>query len=241
MGSSYYQFCPVAKAMELLDERWTLLVIRELLSGSHHFNELRRGLPRMSPTLLSKRLHRLVRAGVLERRTGGAGGAGVEYVLTEAGHELRPVIEALGAWGVRWIGELGDRDLDPKLLMWDMRRNVDRSRLPTGRTVIEFAFRDVPAGARRWWMVISPADVDVCDTDPGYPVTVSVSASLRRLVEVWRGDVGWYDAIRSGGVEVSGPQALRRALPGWFSLPRVASVPRPHGLRRAMAASASGG
>jgi len=215
--------------MELLDERWTLLVIRELLSGSRRFNELRRGLPRMSPTLLSKRLHQLARAGVLERRTEGADGAGVEYVLTEAGHELRPVIEALGAWGTRWIGELGDRDLDPKLLLWDMRRNVERRALLPGRTVIEFTFPDVPAGTRhRWWMVITQDEVDVCDADPGYPIAVSVTASLRRMVQVWRGDLGWYDAIRSGGLEVSGPQVLRRALPGWFSLSPFASVPRPH-------------
>jgi DNA-binding HxlR family transcriptional regulator len=244
VGSSYYQFCPVAKAMELLDERWTLLVIRELLSGSRRFNELRRGLPRMSPALLSKRLHQLARAGVLERRTEGADGAGVEYVLTEAGHELRPVIEALGAWGTRWIGELGDRDLDPKLLLWDMRRNVERRALPPGRTVIEFTFPDAAAGTRHWWMVITPDEVDVCDADPGHPVAVSVTASLRRMVEVWRGDLGWYDAIRSGGLEVYGPQALRRALPGWFSRSPFASVPRPqahHQPRPAVATSVSDG
>src|SRR4051794_35768137 len=117
MGASYGQFCPVAKAMELLDERWTLLVIRELMTGSERFNELRRGVPRMSPTLLSRRLQQLTRVGVIERRTDGDD---VRYVLTEAGAELRPVVEALGTWGIRWIGELGDRDLDPKLLLWDM-------------------------------------------------------------------------------------------------------------------------
>jgi DNA-binding HxlR family transcriptional regulator len=123
-GSSYHQFCPVAKAMELLDERWTLLVIRELVMGSRRFNDLRRGLPRMSPTLLSTRLQQLVRAGVVVRRPDGSQ---VEYVLTQAGHELRPVVEALGAWGTRWIGHLGDEDLDPKLLLWDMHRSVDHT------------------------------------------------------------------------------------------------------------------
>ncbi|MGH3283102.1 MAG: winged helix-turn-helix transcriptional regulator, partial [Streptosporangiaceae bacterium] len=103
MGAPYYQFCPVSKAMELLDERWTLLVLRELLVGSEHFNDLRRGLPRMSPSLLSKRLRQLVRAGIVERS--GDGGE-VRYVPTSAGQELRPIIEALGAWGTRWIGEL---------------------------------------------------------------------------------------------------------------------------------------
>jgi DNA-binding HxlR family transcriptional regulator len=152
MGAPYHQFCPVAKAMELLDERWTLLVVRELLLGSRRFNELRRGVPRMSPALLSKRLHELVVAGLVERRTDD-GGAG--YVLTPAGEELRPVVEALGAWGMRWMGRLGDHDLDPKLLLWDMHRNVDRSATPAGRTVVQFRFPDVVARARSWWLVIS--------------------------------------------------------------------------------------
>ncbi len=224
MGSGYYQFCPVAKAMELLDERWTLLIVRELVSGSQQFNDLRRGLPRMSPSLLSKRLQQLARAGIVERR---AEGSDVRYVLTPAGQELRPVVEALGTWGVRWIGELGDEDLDPKLLLWDMRRNIDHAAVPGGRTVVRFSFPDAPAKARDWWMVITADDADVCDVDPGHPVAVTVSASLRRMVEVWRGDSGWSDALRSGEIEVSGPEALRRALPLWFTLSVFASVPRP--------------
>ena len=127
MGTSYHQFCPVAKAMELLDERWTLLIVRELVAGSERFNELRRGVPRMSPTLLSKRLGQLVRAGVVDRRDDGND---VRYVLTPAGRELQPVVEALGVWGIRWIGEIGDEDLDPKLLLWDMHRNIDYAAVP---------------------------------------------------------------------------------------------------------------
>ncbi len=145
MGASYHQFCPVAKAMELLDERWTLLVVRELVSGTEHFNDLRRGLPRMSPALLSRRLQQLVRAGVVERRVAGNE---VRYVLTPAGRELRPVVEALGAWGIRWIGELGDEDLDPKLLLWDMHRHIDRDAVPPGRTVVSFRFPDAPSELR---------------------------------------------------------------------------------------------
>ena len=129
MGTSYHQFCPVAKAMELLDERWTLLIVRELVAGSERFNELRRGVPRMSPTLLSKRLNQLVRAGVVDRR---GDGNDVRYVLTPAGRELQPVVEALGVWGIRWIGEIGDEDLDPKLLLWDMHRNIDYAAVPAG-------------------------------------------------------------------------------------------------------------
>ena len=224
MGGSYYQFCPVAKAMELLDERWTLLLIRELVTGSERFNDLRRGLPRMSPALLSKRLQRLVRAGVVERVDDGGD---IRYVLTEAGTELRPVVEALGTWGTRWIGELGDEDLDPHLLLWDMHRNIDLEAVPAGRTVVEFRFPDVPAGASHWWLVITPDNADVCDFDPGYPVGLSVTAPLRSMTQLWRGDVTWAEALRSGSITVQGQQALRRALPRWLMLSAFASIPRP--------------
>jgi DNA-binding HxlR family transcriptional regulator len=141
MGSSYHQFCPVAKAMELLDQRWTMLIIRELLLGSRHFNDIRRGVPKMSPSLLSKRLHDLTRAGIVQRRNDGHD---VEYTLTAAGTELQAVVESLGAWGMRWIGRIGDEDLDPKLLMWDLHRHVDAALIPPGRTVVSFRFMDVP-------------------------------------------------------------------------------------------------
>lgn len=224
MGSSYHQFCPVAKAMELLDERWTLLIVRELLSGSERFNDLRRGVPRMSPTLLSKRLGQLVRAGVVERRDDGDAS---RYLLSPAGQELRPIVEALGIWGVRWIGEIGDEDLDPKLLMWDIHRNIEHAALPDGRTVVEFRFTDAVAGRRAWWLVLTPAEADVCDVDPGFPVALTVSGGLRRMTEIWRGDLSWDQAIRSGQVVVAGPAALRRSLPRWLSPSKFAAVPRP--------------
>jgi len=216
---AYHQFCPVAKAMELLDERWTLLVVRELVTGSQHFNALRRGLPRMSPSLLSKRLQQLTRAGVIERTEDG------RYVLTTAGEELRPVVEALGGWGVRWIGELGDADLDPQLLLWDMHRNVDHTAVPQGQTVVRFHFPDAAARARDWWLLIKPDDVDVCDDDPGQPVTVTITADLRTMVRIWRGDVSWSAALGAEQVRIEGP--LRRAVPSWFALSPFAAVPRP--------------
>ena len=206
--------------MELLDERWTLLVVRELVTGSQHFNELRRGLPRMSPTLLSKRLQQLTRAGVVRRMDDG------RYVLTPAGEELRPVVEALGGWGVRWIGELGDADLDPKLLLWDMHRNVDHSAVPAGQTVVRFHFPDAPPRTRDWWLVIGPDDVDVCDDDPEQPVAVTITADLRTMVQIWRGDLAWTDALGTGRVRVEGPEELRRAAPSWFALSPFAAVPR---------------
>ena len=224
MGAPYRQFCPVAKAMEVLDERWTMLIMRELLSGSSHFNELRRGLPTMSPTLLSKRMQQLVRAGLVDRI---AENGAVVYRPTQAGEELRPIVEAIGAWGVRWVGELGDADLDPKLLMWDLHRNVDPALLPSERRVIAFTFPDVPSKARRWWLVLSPDDVDVCDFDPGFGVAAEVTGELRRLVEIWRGDLGWAQAISRGLVEVQGERDIRRAVPTWFAPSRFAAVPRP--------------
>lgn len=224
MGSSYHQFCPVAKAMELLDERWTLLIVRELVCGPARFNDLRRGLPRMSPTLLSRRLNQLTNAGVVDRRTENDE---IRYTLTQAGQELRPVVEALAVWGIRWIGELGDEDLDPKLLLWDMHRNIDQTTVPPGRTVIQFRFPDIPPTNRHWWLVISGEEVDVCDTDPGHTVTVTVTTDLRSMIDIWRGDLTWSDALRANTLTVNGPETLRRAVPGWFTLHPWATVPRP--------------
>ncbi len=138
--STYGQFCPIAKAMEVLDERWTLLVVRELLLGSRHFNELRRGNPKMSPALLSKRLRRLERVEVVRRRVVGGRST---YELTERGLELRPVIDALGTWGARWAGDLGEEDLDPRLLLWDVRRTIPVESWPRERTVVALRFEDV--------------------------------------------------------------------------------------------------
>ena len=224
MGSSYHQFCPVAKAMELLDERWTMLVLRELINDSRRFNDLRRGLPTMSPTLLSKRLQQLVRAGLVTR-TGN--GQEVEYRLTRAGRELEPVVRAIGAWGVRWIGELGEVDLDPQLLLWDLHRNVDLQLVPSGRTVVTFRFADLAAKRRSWWLVLTPEAVDVCDFDPGYEVAGGVSGKLIDLVRIWRGDLSWPQALRSGIVELQGPERVRRAIPVWFPPSAFAAVPRP--------------
>ncbi|MGV0814092.1 helix-turn-helix domain-containing protein [Mycolicibacterium boenickei] len=222
--STYGQFCPVAKAMELLDERWTLLVIRELLRGSAHFNDLRRGVPKMSPALLSKRLKSLARAGVIERseidgRT--------TYSLTECGQELAGVVDALGSWGVRWIGELGEEDLDPHLLMWDMRRTIPIADWPRSRTTVAFVLDGVAPKASRWWLVVSDGQADVCDFDPGYEVAGTVQTSLRTLTEIWRGDVGWARAVLDGRVALSGSAEVRRAIPKWLGQSTAAAIPRP--------------
>jgi len=222
--STYGQWCPIAKAMEVLDERWTLLVVRELLLGSRHFNELRRGNPKMSPALLSKRLRRLERAGVVRRRVEGGRSA---YELTESGLELRGVVDALGAWGARWVGDLGEEDLDPHLLLWDVRRTLPVERWPRGRTVVALRFSDVASPVSRWWICVAGDEVDVCDVDPGFEVTATVRTSLRAMTEIWRGDRGWGDAVRSGRVEVEAPTDVARAVPTWIGQSLLSAVPRP--------------
>jgi DNA-binding HxlR family transcriptional regulator len=214
----------MSKAMELLDERWTLLVVRELLLGSRHFNDLRRGVPKMSPALLSKRLKALTRAGVVERsETDGR----TNYSLTQCGQELGEVVDALGRWGIRWIGELGEADLDPHLLMWDIRRTVPIDEWPRSRTTIAFQLDGVAARASRWWLVVADGRADVCDFDPGYDVAGTVATSLLTLTRIWRGDVGWSHALLDGGVAVSGPSDVRRAIPSWIGQGAKAAVPRP--------------
>lgn len=223
--STYGQFCPVAKAMEVLDERWTLLVVRELLYGSTRFNELRRGVPKMSPALLSKRLRSLERAGVVERREDEGGRT--SYHLTPSGKELHGIVTALGEWGVRWIGELGEEDLDPHLLLWDMKRKVPAEAWPLRRTVLALQFADVEPKSARWWLVVAEGQVDVCDFDPGYDVDATVRIPLRDLVRVWRGDRSWDQMLQSGDLDVDGPVSVRRALPAWLGQSESALVTRP--------------
>ncbi|GAA0442933.1 HxlR family transcriptional regulator [Acrocarpospora corrugata] len=219
--TEYGQFCPVAKAAELLDQRWMLLVVRELMAGSQHFNEIRRGVPKMSPTLLSRRLRDLVKAGAAERTEDK------RYVLTAAGKELGPIVDALGAWGTRWVPELGDPDLDPHLLMWDMRRSVDLTALPPGRTVIHVVFPEAEPAVRRWWLVMTRDGTDVCDFDPGYEVVVTLETSLREMSRIWRGDVGWEQSQRTGTLRIRGLASACRDLSRWLQLSRYAPTPRP--------------
>ncbi len=221
--ASYGQFCPIAKAMEILDERWTLLVVRELLLGSRHFNDLRRGVPKMSPALLSKRLRSLTRAGIVARELSGSH---TTYTLTPCGAELIEVVTALGVWGTRWIGELGEEDLDPHLLMWDMRRTIPVTSWPRARTTVAIRFDDVQR-AGSWWLVVAGDDADVCDYDPGFDVAITVRTSLTALTRIWRGDVSWDSSLRTGRVVLEGPEQVRRALPAWIGQATLAATPRP--------------
>ncbi|HET7069275.1 MAG TPA: hypothetical protein VFI40_00495, partial [Nocardioides sp.] len=143
-----------------------------------------------------------------------------------AGEELRPIVEALGRWGLRWVPELGDEDLDPHLLMWDLHRNVDVTAVPSGRTVLHFSFSDVAREERNWWVVITPEDVDLCRFDPGHPVTASVETDLRTLTRVWRGELTWAQSQRSGDLHVTGPSHVARSLPRWLPKETVLATPR---------------
>ena len=223
----YGQFCPVAKASEIVAERWTPLVLRELLCGSFRFNDLHRGVPLMSRTLLTRRLRELEEAGVVERRETGAGR---EYHLTPAGEELRPIIEQLGTWGHRWARKDVADDLDPSVLMWDLRRRIDHEATPAHRVVVRFDLSGVPrdhAAKRTWWLVLEPGEVDLCLKDPGFPVDVTVAADLATLTAVWMGRIDYADAARRGSVRAEGPRALVRAFPGWLGLSLFASVEMP--------------
>lgn len=211
--STYGQFCPVAKTSELLCERWTPLVLRELMCGSRRYAEIQRGVPTISPSLLSKRLRQLQDAGVVTR---SAAGGTSEYALTEAGWELYPIIEAMGVWGQRWARSSYTRDeLDPGLLMWDMRRMLQPTGLAERRAVVEFRFRRAPAGRSAFWLVVDDA-IDLCLVDPGHPVDLMVRADLRALTEVWMGDRSMRDAIARGEVELDGTRSLVRRFPAWM-------------------------
>ena len=210
---TYGQFCPVAKTAEVIGERWMPLILRELMLGSTRFNEVRRGVPLISPALLSKRLRQLVAAGVVARH---AHGRSVDYALTEAGWELFPIIEAMGVWGQRWArSQYGPDELDPALLMWDVRRMLRPAGLAESRTVVEFAFSAAPRGKSRYWLVVEDP-TDLCLVDPGHPVDLRVTSSVRVLTEVWMGDRSLADVVSDGRVRLDGPSRLRRAFQGWF-------------------------
>lgn len=216
MPESYGQFCPVAQAAEVLTERWTLLVLRELLMGSTRFNELQRGVPRMSSSLLSKRLREMERSGLLTREP-LEGERGNSYRLTPAGEALGPLVVGLGNWSREWLKrEITEEEADPALLMWDVRRSVQLDRLPEERVVAFFRYRDAEEDKRAWWLVAQPEGADLCFTDPGFPIDLQVDAEARAMAEVWLGQIELGAAMRSRRVRVTGPDHLVRSLPDWL-------------------------
>ncbi len=225
--SGYGQFCPVAKASEVLAERWTPLVLRELLCGSHRFNDLRRGVPLMSRSLLAKRLKVLESAGIVERRQ-VPGRRNREYHLTPAGEELRPIIEGLGVWGRRWIlSEVEPGDLDPSLLMWDIRRSLNEEELPDHQVVLQFDFVDVDERQRRWWLLAGGDQADICMTHPGFEVDLYVESTLGALTGYWVGHHTWRALLADGELRLNGPRWLQRSLSTWLGRSAFAEVPSP--------------
>lgn len=216
---SYGRYCPVAKAAEVLGDRWTLLIVSEFTVGAHRFNDIARGLPRISRPLLAQRLRWLEHSGVVEKQVGTATGA-TEYHLTAAGEALIPLITMLGEWGAHWaFPEPRPEELDPILLLWWMRGRANHEVLPGHRTVIRFDFR---SGRGTYWLLLMPGEVSVCHQDPGFEVDLSVNADLAALYEVWAGRRALRDALDAGSVRIDGPTALRRAFPSWLALSPLA-------------------
>ncbi|WP_210527235.1 winged helix-turn-helix transcriptional regulator [Rubellimicrobium arenae] len=227
MGSSYGQFCPVSMAAEVVCSRWTMLVVRELLCGSTRFNDLRRGVPRMSPALLSKRLKELEQAGVVRVMPTGTSGLN-EYRLTEAGEELRPLVMSLGDWGHRWVeAQLSLRNLDPTLLMWDIRRGIVAEAFPPGRSTVQFLYPELAPRHRNFWLVVEEGEADLCYHDPGYEVDLLVTCGLRTMTAIWMGYTTLRAEIASGAIEVDGAPTLARSMPTWLGLSPFARTPRP--------------
>jgi DNA-binding HxlR family transcriptional regulator len=224
MHGEYGQFCPVALASEVLAERWTLLVVRELLAGARRFNQIRRSVPRLSGTLLKQRLATLEYAGIVRHSSTAEGG---DYELTRAGEALKPIVRSIGEWGQRWARDIEAGDLDPGWLVWSMHRRLNVEAMPPGRTVIEIEFVDAPTASRRFWLVHCDGAVDVCVKDPGFDPSVRLATRVRTLAEVWRGIRSLRSEVRAGTVTLQGPAEYRRALPQWLLLSAYAHIRRP--------------
>ena len=228
------QFCPVAVACEVFAERWTPIILRELLAGSHRFNQIQRGIPLISRPLLARRLRDLEEAGIVIS-TPMAAGRGRDYRLTDAGMEFRAVIEGLGMWGQRWTVRVNPRNLDAGLLMWNIRRRIPVERLPAQRVVVRFDYRGVPAGhrsPRTYWLELDAPEVDLCVSDPGFEADLYVDADLAAMTRVWLGDLPLTSVLRSKDVRITGPRTLVTAFQSWLPMSPYAAVQRPEAASR---------
>jgi DNA-binding HxlR family transcriptional regulator len=213
----YSTYCPVAKAAEILTDRWTILLIRDLLLGARHFNDFRRSIPLITPAMLSKRLGTLQEVGIITHEISGEDGRW-EYRLTEAGRELKPFVDAAGEWGQRWArSKLPHGELHPSTLMWDIHRFLKTQHLPTRRTVLNFEFTDLKA-MRQWWLVVQAGEVDVCLDDPGHDVDVWIVCTLLTLTQVFMGDLSIASALGAGKLRLNGNSQLIRNMPRWLGL-----------------------
>lgn len=230
--SKYGQYCPIAQALEIIGDRWTLLIIRDLLTGTTQFNDLERGLPGISRGLLAKRLRQLQEAGVVEKRFNASGRKTTEYHLTQAGKALQDVINSLLVWGATWaFGDPSPEQLDPLLLMWWMHNRVNGDQLPQHRVVIQFDFRG--AKTESFWLVLTTCDVTICLTDPGYEIDLLVTADLATFFKLWLGRISYHEALESQGVQVEGAPRLVRAFPNWFAWSHAAETVRTARIQQA--------
>ena len=224
----YAQFCPIAKASEVIGERWMLLVVRELISGASSFTELQRGLGGISPSVLSSRIQTLVHQGIIERLESAPKGR--RYRLTESGSELAPIIEAIGSWGHRWVRSRMSRDeLDVELLMLHIRRNFDASAFPKDHAVVSFVFSDLHGEGRRWWLLVDDGHTELCTAYPGRAEDVTLTCRLRTMTEVFTGVVALKAALMTGQVEAHGPTQLMRTAHRWLrTSPFAGAAPAEH-------------
>ncbi len=224
-AGSYKQFCPVAMASEIVCTRWTIVLLRELVAGSTRFNDLRRGVPRMSPALLSKRLKDLEEAGVVVRNAIPNEPGMFEYCLTRSGLDLKAVVEAVGIWGQHWVETRQSlKNLDPALLMWDMHRNIDPTPIPKRRCVVQFQYPELPSSRRVWWLLVQPnKDVDLCSVDPGFDVDLYVTTDLKTMTSVWMGWTPIAEAIAAEKILLTGNRQLAEDIKTWLKLSPFAS------------------
>jgi len=224
MSIRYGQFCPIAKAGEVLGERWTILIIRELLLGSTRFSDLQRALSQISPTLLTTRLNQLQDAGLVIRKKLPQQQR-AEYRLTAAGRELEPIVMGLGEWGMKWArGQMSDDELDVELLMFDFARRIDVKELPGGRQVIEFLFTGLRKFARWWILVEESGQCELCLEKPPHEVGLQIRTDLRTLTEIWAGDTKLADARKAVRLQLTGHPVLIRTLPAWLRIGMFAGV-----------------
>jgi DNA-binding HxlR family transcriptional regulator len=220
----YGQFCPVAKAMEQLCEKWTLLILRELHMGARRFNELQRGLGLISPTMLTKRLNALANTGLIIRRK-IPGQKGHEYFLSQSGRETLPLLKTLGEWGMRWArGDLRESDLDVELLMLYLQRSIRTDQIPSDQCVIKLRFTDLRT-LENWWLLVKGCNVDICLDDPGQEVDIYLTTDLRTMVRCWMGDESYQKAIADRRMKLVGPSVLTRNVRRWISDNSFAGIP----------------
>jgi DNA-binding HxlR family transcriptional regulator len=217
MTDRFGYFCPVAMAAEIIGPRWSMSLLSEMLSGSVRFNEIRRGVPRMSPALLSKRLKELQEWGLVERRPTKRDGL-AEYHLTAAAEELRPIIVALGCWSHKWVDTaLTLENLDPRLLMWQIRRCLTPIPAPRRKTVIQITYPELPKKDRHFWLIVAPGqEIDLCSIDPGFDVDLYVTSDLRAMTKAHMGHSTFDAELRKGTIKCTGDDLVRANLRKWF-------------------------